>query len=82
MRTALDFNVSGVLDPAEIEFNSLPAHETQFQDAGGNLRTPRLRQGEAFYKRILQTFSYDIYSTARRTHSIYIWNEEMIAPVS
>ena len=65
----------GSLAPADIQFNSIDATETQFQDAGGNLRTPRLRQGEAFYKRILPTFNYGIYSKARDTHSVYMWNE-------
>ena len=60
---------------ADIGFNSTDAFETQIQDAGGNLRTPRLRVGEAFYKRILATFNYGIYSKARDTHSVYMWNE-------
>lgn len=62
-------------DAHEIEFNSVDAAEFQCQDAGGNLRTPRLRQGEAFYKRILQTYVYGIYSGARKAHSLYFWNE-------
>ena len=62
-------------DAHDIEFNSVDATEFQCQDAGGNLRTPRLRQGEAYYKRILQTYMYGIYSAGRNTHSLYFWNE-------
>lgn len=62
-------------DASTIQFASVDAAEMQTQDAGGNLRTPRLRQGEAFYKRILQTFNYGIFSKARNTHSLYFWNE-------
>ena len=69
----LDF--SWPKDSSEIEFMSINGYETQTQDAGGNLRTPRLTVGEAYYLRILQTYTYGIYSHARRQHSIYMWNE-------
>ena len=58
-----------------VEFCSVKGCETQVQDAGGNLRTPRLTVGEAYYKRILQTFNYDIYSHAKRRHGYFFWNE-------
>lgn len=35
----------------------------------------RLTQGEAFYKRILQTYNYGIYSHAHCQHTIFFWNE-------
>ena len=58
-----------------VEFMSDKGVECQVQDAGGNLRTPRLTVGEAFYKRILQTLNYDVYSHAKRRHSYSFWNE-------
>ena len=44
-------------DGATVDFMSVKGVECQVQDAGGNLRTPRLTVGEAFYKRILQTLN-------------------------
>jgi hypothetical protein len=59
----------------DLAFCATKGQETQMQDAGGNLRTPRLTQGVAYYKRILQTFNYSVYSRAHRKHSMYFWNE-------
>eukprot|EP00854_Cymbomonas_tetramitiformis_P008907 gene8907-10553_t len=58
-------------------YNSLKKVETQSQDFGGNLRTPRLSVGEAFYLRILATFVYCIFSQARRCAVLYFWNEKI-----
>ncbi|KAK3286499.1 hypothetical protein CYMTET_5948 [Cymbomonas tetramitiformis] len=58
-------------------YNSLKKTETQSQDFGGNLRTPKLTVGEAFYLRILATFCYSIYSYARRCTVLYFWNEKI-----
>ncbi len=45
------------------------------QDAWGNLRTPRLPNGQAYYLRILPVWVYDFYSAASQTHFLYSWNE-------
>ncbi|KAK3256726.1 hypothetical protein CYMTET_34153 [Cymbomonas tetramitiformis] len=58
-------------------FNSLKKVETQTQDFGGNLRTPKLTVGEAYYLRILATFCYSIFSQARRRTVLYFWNEKI-----
>lgn len=43
----------------------------------GTYRTPRLTQGEAYYKRILGTNTYSIFSAGREQHSHYVWNATM-----
>ncbi|KAK3288907.1 hypothetical protein CYMTET_3640 [Cymbomonas tetramitiformis] len=58
-------------------FNSLAKTKTQSQDFGGNLRTPRLTIGEAFYLRILATFVYCIFSYAGQVAVLYLWNEKI-----
>jgi len=58
-----------------VDFRSQDKLEFQTQDAGGNLRTPRLSQNVAYYKRILQTYTYGIYSHAKNQHTFYFWNE-------
>ena len=62
-------------DAATVDFMSVKGVACQVQDAGGNLRIPRLTVSEAFYKRILQTLNYDVYSHAKRRHSYSFWNE-------
>ncbi|KAK3274365.1 hypothetical protein CYMTET_17447 [Cymbomonas tetramitiformis] len=57
--------------------NSLKKTETQTQDFGGNLRTPRLTVGEAYYLRHLPTFCYSMYSHARQCTVLYFWNEKI-----
>ncbi|KAK3238974.1 hypothetical protein CYMTET_51061 [Cymbomonas tetramitiformis] len=58
-------------------YNSLKKTETQTQDFGGNLRTPRLTVDEAYYLRHLPTFCYSIYSHARQCTVLYFWNEKI-----
>lgn len=62
---------------SQIEFMSKDRTETQIQDAFGNLRTPRMSSGEAYYLRILPVWVYDFYSAATETHYLYSWNEEI-----
>ncbi|KAK3287753.1 hypothetical protein CYMTET_4751 [Cymbomonas tetramitiformis] len=57
--------------------NSLKKTETQTQDFGGNLRTPRVTVGEAYYLRHLPTFCYSMYSHARQCTVLYFWNEKI-----
>jgi hypothetical protein len=60
---------------SEADFCSVVFMETQCQDAAGNLRTPRLQVGEAYYKRILPTWCYGIHSRAANRSTMLFWNE-------
>lgn len=60
-----------------VPFRSKDKTDTQIQDAFGNLRTPRMTNGEAYYLRILPVWVYDFYSAATETHYLYSWNEEI-----
>ena len=75
-KTRRDFPIPLCKD-AKPAYNSVKGIETQSQDFGGNLRTPRLTVGEAFYLRILPTFVYSIFSEARRCTVLYFWNEKI-----
>lgn len=60
---------------ADTKLASLDKTDCQVQDAWGNLRTPRLPNGQAYYLRILPVWVYDFYSAASQTHFLYSWNE-------
>jgi len=80
-----EFEVEFAVDPTTrhptvkhkpgFKFCSNNAPEIIQQDAGGNLLTPMLKVGPAYYLRKFNTRMYDIHSSALGRHFSTFWNE-------